>query len=164
MKQVIPFLGWLTNYAQQIYRKCPNQRLERLFNFLRREGGRLFPLQVFLLQNFTSLFLVNCNIKIQKILQKITFCKLETFSRHFLVNKVKHLYAHMVISIEEMRSKPVRLKNKFCAIMKEGGALIPILSLRRGTNLKRGAYLKLGAYSSIYPNRAVFNLLSVVKL
>ena len=32
----------------------------------------------------------------------------------------------------------------------EGGHLLQILSLRRGTNSKRGAYLKLGTNSSIY--------------
>ena len=34
----------------------------------------------------------------------------------------------------------------------EGGHLLQILSLTRGTNSKRGAYLKLGANSSLYGN------------
>ena len=71
----------------------------RLFNFLRWEGGanskegrlfeggRLFCLSIFGLKMTLSLFLVNPNCNIQS----------------------KHLCAHMDISIEEIRSKPVRL-------------------------------------------------------
>ena len=71
-----------------------------LFNFLRLQrqerganskGGAYFVYQI--LARYRKLLLV----------------KLETFSRRFLVNKVKHLCAHMDISIDEMRSKPVRL-------------------------------------------------------
>ena len=46
-------------------------------------------------------------------------------------------------------------RNSFFLGGGEGGRLLQILSLRRGSNSKRGAYLKLGANSSIY-GKSVF--------
>ena len=93
--------------------------------------------------------------------------------------KVKHLCAHIDISIEEMRPKarttlktvnfvllrmshslkvpytsPIsyRVLNLAFFLGGEGKRLFQILSLRRGANSKRGAYLKEGANSSNYGN------------
>ena len=52
----------------------------------------------------------NCNIqKFKKRFRKLLFVKLVKRSQDEAPMKVKHLRAHMDISIEEMRSKPVRL-------------------------------------------------------
>ena len=79
-----------------------------------------------------SSFLIFSNI-IEK-----SFCKLETFSRRFLVDKVKHLCAQMDISIEEMRmAHSLKVPYTRPSPEKKEGS-VPNLPFSRG----RGGYSK----------------------
>ena len=99
------------------YRKCSNYRPGRLFNFLRRDGGANSKGGAYFVYQFLA---SKWHYFYFQLTQTVTYKNSKNvLENYFLWNlkrsqdeapmKVKHLRAHMDISIEEMRSKPVRL-------------------------------------------------------